>query len=623
MRFPSIETAAREARATLVRFPLSILSGLTGMLMVIRMVDSHNQDWQPRLLATSVMGLALFTASVTTAERRGIASGTRWAVNLAILLALALIFRASLGWTDRMASLRFVQLVLIAHLLVAVGPYAGGRGDAGRRLEGFWQYNRFLFLRYLVAAFYAAVLWIGLSVALAAIDKLFGVSVRGETYARLWAVMALGFHPWFFLAGVPRDFAGLDTLDDYPVGLKVFTQFVLMPLVAVYLAILTAYLGKIIITRTWPSGWIGYLVSSISLAGVLALLLVHPIRERADSRWVNWYGRWWFVAILPSLVMLVMAVGQRLGQYGVTEPRYFLLVLALWMVGLSLYYGVTASRNIKLIPISLAAVSLLTTVGPWGAYAVSERSQVARFDRILEANHMGRTGVAGRAPAAVSFKDRRELSATLRYLDDTRGAAAVAAVLSLPPDTIAAWKKDTNRWNGNDLIAGHAMDHLGLAYVNRWEQAAREEQSFWATQAQTRALEVSGFQVARTFAWPGPMEWIGTDADSLQLVKVDSSGAVVAKHGGEPVVTLDLKSAVRGAIPADSLRFGGGAKLPRAIVVEGTGGGFRLRVVFESINGVIKSNGIELRSGTGFVLVAGLGGAPADSARTRADPPKR
>src|ERR1041385_192403 len=396
MRFPSIETAAREARATLVRFPLSILSGLTGMVVVIGMTGAHTEPWQPRLPAAAVLGLALFPAPVTTAERRGVATGARWLVDGAILLGLALLYRASNQWTDQTSFLRFAQLQLIAHLLVAVGPYSIGRREVDRRLEGFWQYNRFLFLRYLVAAFYAAVLWIGLSVALGALDKLFGMKVPGETYFKLLAIMAFGFHPWFFLAGVPRSFAALDTLDDYPAGLKVFTQFVLMPLVAVYLVILTAYLGKIIITRTWPGGWIGYLVSSVSTVGVLALLLVHPIRERADSRWVNWYGRWWFVAILPSLAMLLMASGKRLEQYGVTEPRYFLLVLALWMLGLSLYYGITASRNIKLIPMSLAVVAVLASAGPWGVYAISRRSQVSRLDRILQANHMGRAGDAGR-----------------------------------------------------------------------------------------------------------------------------------------------------------------------------------------------------------------------------------
>src|SRR5258708_7416470 len=129
MRFPSIETAGREARATLVRFPLSILSGLTGMVVLIGMTGSHQEDWQPRPLATAVLGLALFTGSVTTAERRGIAARSRWIADGLILLGLALVFRTSVGWTDQTAFLRFAQLQLIAHLLVAVGPYAAGRRD--------------------------------------------------------------------------------------------------------------------------------------------------------------------------------------------------------------------------------------------------------------------------------------------------------------------------------------------------------------------------------------------------------------------------------------------------------------------------------------------------------------
>ena len=626
MRFPSVQEAARGALATLVRFPLSLLSGLVGAWVVIRMTHSPNQDWEPRLLATAVLGLALFTASVTTAERRGIAAGARWVVDLAILLGLALLYRASVGWTEQTAFLRFAQLQLIAHLLVAVGPYAAGRRVGNPRLEGFWQYNRILFLRYLVATLYAAVLWAGLAVALAALDKLFGMKVPGENYFKLWAFFAFVFHPWFLLAGVPRDIAALDTLEDYPTGLKVFTQFVLMPLVAVYLVILTAYLGKVTITRTWPSGWIGYLVSCVSLAGVLALLLVHPIRERADSRWVNWYGRWWFVAILPSLVMLLMAVGKRLGQYGFTEPRYFLLVLALWMLGLSLYYGVTASRNIRLIPMSLAVVAVLASAGPWGAYAVSRRSQVARLDRLLQANHLGRVGDAGRAAGsgAVSFEVRRELSAILRYLSDTRGAAGVAAVMGLPQDTVKAWGKYASEGGARgrgDLIAGRAMNLLGLSYVDRYTQTV-QEQSFWANQVQLRVLDVRGFQVARIFSYPGQAEWLGTEADSIQLIKRDSTGAIVVKHRGDSVVTLDVRGAVREALAADSFRVAGYTQMKRSILIEGAGGGVRVRVVLESVNGVIRPGGVELRSGTGYVLVAGLGRASADSTRARGDPPR-
>ena len=119
---------------------------------------------------------------------------------------------------------------------------------------------------------------------------------------------------------------------------------------------------------------------------------MHPLRERADSRWVNGYGRWWFVALLPSLGMLLVAIAKRVGQYGITEQRYFLLVLALWLTGLAIFYGVTASRNIKLIPMTLCAVALLTSMGPWSAYAISRKSQVGRFDHLLERNGMGRAG---------------------------------------------------------------------------------------------------------------------------------------------------------------------------------------------------------------------------------------
>jgi hypothetical protein len=623
MPFPSIQAAAREARATLARFPLSVLSGLTAAGAMIEAIDGHEPHWEPRLIATAGLGLALFTASVTTAERWGIATRTRWMVDGAMLAALGLLFSASLGWTDQMAFLRFAQLLLIAHLLVAVGPYALGRREADRRLAGFWQYNRFLFLRYLIAAFYAAALWVGLSIALFAVDKLFGVHVPGENYARLWAVFAFGFHPWFFLAGVPRDFAALDVLEDYPTGLKVFTQFVLMPLVAVYLVILTAYLGKVVITRTWPSGWIGYLVSAVSAVGVLALLLVHPIRERADSLWVNWYGRWWFVAILPPLVMLLMAVGKRVEQYGITEPRYFLLVLALWMLGLSVYYGVTASRNIKLIPLSLAFVTVLASIGPWDAYAVSRRSQVARLDRILRKNGLGRAGDAGRAPAggaAVSFEDRSQMSAILRYLHETRGAVTLAAVMGLPVDSVNAWEKIAGP-RGNDEIAGRAMRRLGLVYVTRWQQATREE-AVWVNVANQRAIDVAGFELARVFSYPGPRQWIGTGADSLELAVPDSSGNLAVKHGGTTILTLPVLATVRASLAGDTVRSAGSLQVDHAILVDGAAQGIRVRLVFESVHGLLKRDGVEVRTGSGFVLAAGFGGRRPDSPRARSDPPK-
>jgi hypothetical protein len=595
---PSLEEAIRLARATVVRFPLSLASAFVATGVTLRMIEGPSNDSLPRLLATAVLGLPLFTASATSAEQRGASSAARGLADITILLGLALLYRASLGWTDYLAALRFTQLLVAAHLLAALAPYL-----TTSRLDGFWQFNRFLLLRYLVAAFYATVLWAGLAVALAALNRLFGVHVPGEAYAKLWAVLAFGFHPWFFLTGVPRDYEALESLEDYPLGLKVFTQFVLMPLVAIYLLILTAYLGKVILTRTWPNGWIGYLVSSVSATGVLALLLVHPLRERADSRWVNVYGRWWFVAILPSLGMLLVAVGKRVGQYGITEPRYFLLVLTLWLTGLALYYGVTAARNIKLIPMTLCTVALLTAIGPWGAYGVAQRSQLARLSRILAVNAMGRPGAITSPKAPVSQADRTQLSAILRYLGSRHGPAAVASAIGVPTDTVAAWSK-ANPGGADDVIAQRAMGRIGLGYIGRWETGT-EGTPFWANSGQESAMDVTGFEVAKAFYLPNG-GWIGTATDSLQIVKGTDAGNLVVRHGGDVILTLEVAAAVRSALPTDTVLARRTVQLRRPITIDGAGQGFRVRLAIQAVYGQIKGNEIVIQTANGLLMAAGF-----------------
>ena len=79
----------------------------------------------------------------------------------------------------------------------------------------------------------------------------------------------------------------------YPRGLRVFTRFVLLPIVALYLLILLVYFAKVLVTWAWPSGWIGWLVSAVAVAGISSLVLVHPLATRPGDRWVGLlYADW-------------------------------------------------------------------------------------------------------------------------------------------------------------------------------------------------------------------------------------------------------------------------------------------------------------------------------------------
>ena len=77
----------------------------------------------------------------------------------------------------------------------------------------------------------------------------------------------------------------MDKMDieiDYPIGLKYFTQYVLLPLVAIYLGILIAYEAKIAIQWSLPQGWVSIMVLASAIFGILAFLLIYP-RQRSQQ----------------------------------------------------------------------------------------------------------------------------------------------------------------------------------------------------------------------------------------------------------------------------------------------------------------------------------------------------
>ena len=71
MRFPSVGAVLRRAGDTARRFPLPVLAGLLAAAVMISLIEGPEREWQPRLIATAMIGLAFTAATAVTAERRG------------------------------------------------------------------------------------------------------------------------------------------------------------------------------------------------------------------------------------------------------------------------------------------------------------------------------------------------------------------------------------------------------------------------------------------------------------------------------------------------------------------------------------------------------------------------
>ena len=152
----------------------------------------------------------------------------------------------------------------------------------------------------------------------------------------------------------------LEKNSDYPVILKFFTQYVLVPLLLIYSVILYFYSAKILINWELPRGWVSYLVLAYSVVGILAILLVHPLKEDSTKSWVKIFSKIFYYTLAPLIILLFVAIFTRILEYGYTEPRYFVLIIALWLTTVVFYFIFNKKQAIKFVPMSLFIFGLFS-----------------------------------------------------------------------------------------------------------------------------------------------------------------------------------------------------------------------------------------------------------------------
>jgi hypothetical protein len=486
--------------AAVRRFPWNMLCGAAGAASAIVSVHLKNNDPRAgvcmRLIMTAALGMPLFFSLRMLRERS--AALRRWPIELLGVPLLAAWFvtlpaRPFDGPSINMT--RWLLLLAAFHFFAAISAYTRSPDTLG-----FWQFNRRLFLRFALATLYTGVLTVGLELALLSADKLFELKLD-NAYVDLWFLMTGFFHPAFFLAGVPCDFASLADDEDYPRGLKAFTQFALAPLVAVYTAILYAYALKIIFTRTWPHGWVALPVLLLSGIGILAALLLYPLRNRADEKWAAWFTRTFPRALVPLSVLLLLSLQVRIGEYGVTEERYIGAVLGTWILVWALVFVVTRDAGIRWMPTSLAIICFLAAYGPWSAGAISKTSQLRRLTRILQAHGLWKDGHAAQAntTADLSSKDETNLETTINYLVRTHGGASIRKMFE-PVVTAPDWS-DLNAWHvAREIVDSlKSKNHVGPPHALSKKSFVSTEVKFELTDVRRKLstpVSVSGFREA-------------------------------------------------------------------------------------------------------------------------------
>jgi hypothetical protein len=375
--------------------------------------------------------------------------------------------------------------------------------------------------------------------------------------------------------------------------LKVFSQYILTPLVFIYLIILIAYLVKIVVEGEWPSGWVGWLVTSVAVAGLLGFLLIHPLRDDPGEPWIRTYSRWLFVGLIPAALMLLVAFWKRILPYGLTELRLLGLLLGLWLLGVAVSYTVRSRGGIRLIPVTLAVLLLATLYGPTSVTRLSVTSQGRRLKTLV-------------AEAKTGPGNDREASAALRFLLDHGARAEIAA--GIPGELPAlAWDSIREGRSQRDSVAGRILQVAGMHYLPAY-RASRSEY-FYVSALPAGATPIDGYDwMIRANPQIAPV-LAGTDSVRLRH---DTLGFVQVTLGSDSIV-FDLGALVRGIgrdstaipsqVPTERLRLR--ATTPRRKVL----------LALENLNGRWEGK-IRIHGWQGMLLVGRRDGETAEASKS-------
>ncbi len=199
---------------------------------------------------------------------------------------------------------------------------------------------------------------------------------------------------------------------------EVLINWIFTPALVVYALLLHSYVVKILIAMSLPRGGVAYLVFGF----ILTAFVVRVLRELVEKRVAEWfYARFSFVMLLPTLLFWVGAA-RRVGEYGLTAPRVYLLVCGCVMTLAVIFFFLRSGRYSWLFASAFVLFAAVAHVPALSPERIGMRSQRARFERLgRELGMLDAEGrfVRRRVPLADSVRraDYADFFSAMRYVE--------------------------------------------------------------------------------------------------------------------------------------------------------------------------------------------------------------
>jgi hypothetical protein len=365
------------------RFPLSLaffLAFATLLIIEINLPYERVRELRElynRLYGSFALGSILSMATKVLIERLKKGKVEELIANLAVLALTFIFFQFLLPEYNTITAIRLgfsIAALLLAFIFI---PYFLKR-------ENFEIYVAELITIVATTIFFSVILGLGVTALIFAIKSLLIESLSNDFYAYTWIITGFAFAPSYFFYALPKHDKKL-TRENFANVIKAALIYLVLPLLSAYTVVLYLYFARIILTWHWPSGIVSYLVVSYTAIGIVSIFLAWPFR---DNKWVDMFIKVYTKAIFPLLAMMFIAIYLRINQYGITENRYFIVLIGLWATFAMIFLNIDKGKKNIILVVSLALALILASYGPLSATSMTIRSQNNRFEDLLIENSM-------------------------------------------------------------------------------------------------------------------------------------------------------------------------------------------------------------------------------------------
>jgi hypothetical protein len=255
-------------------------------------------------------------------------------------------------------------------------------------------------------------------------------------------------------------------------------------------------------------------------------------------------------------------------------------VLALWLTFTAFYFSISRVKNIRIIPYSLCIIAFLTSFGPWGAFSMSERSQLSRLEEILVNNKILVNGKIVKAVNPLPEDETQDVSSVVQYLSERKSLDKIQPWFDTKIDTLTAGMVN-NVYKSKEA---KITDLMGIEYSIYRRNYVQGDKYFYLNLKDFGNMSVKGYDYIvdyKYYSYEKQEKGNRFMLDSANIkidFNADSTQMIFYKNEAE-IVRVKLEKYF------EDLRALKKEMTIKEMTTEGENEKMKYKIVFESING--------------------------------------